>query len=53
MKRRGGFTLTEMMFVVAIIAILAGIGYPLGVMMLGSASNKIRFETGNSQEKKR
>ena len=37
MRTRGGFTLTEMMFVVAIIAILAGIGYPLGVMMLGRA----------------
>jgi prepilin-type N-terminal cleavage/methylation domain-containing protein/prepilin-type processing-associated H-X9-DG protein len=36
MKARG-MTLTEMMFVIAIIAILAGIGYPLGMKLLGRA----------------
>ncbi len=36
MKTRG-FTMTEMMFVIAGIAILAGIGYPVGVSMLGRA----------------
>lgn len=37
MRANRGFTMTEMMFVIAVIAILAGIGYPLGVMMLGRA----------------
>jgi len=36
-RRQGGFSLTEMMFVVAIIAILAGIGYPVGMMLQGRA----------------
>lgn len=37
MNARRGFTMTEMMFVLAVIAILAGIGYPVGMMMLGRA----------------
>lgn len=35
--RKRGFSLTEMMVVLAILAILAGIGYPVGMMMLGRA----------------